>query len=133
MLSVTLQTQLPQQLNRMAGELEAAQEKALDRVAEVALHAKQREVGRTYARPIPRRKNGRPQWTRSGDWQRGQTITRRRLVRLVGATNRSRVYEPRLATLRTERRNPAAEEALRRIEPQVGPVFRQEIKNALGL
>lgn len=125
-------------LNRMPRQIEAAIEPALDRVAQIALNAKSRQIARTYARAIPRSRNGRPKWRRSGAWQGGQGIESARGVRRIATTGAATAYEGRLATLPrsrdgVNRRNPAAEDARRIIEPQVRAVFEQELRNALGL
>lgn len=114
-----------------------ALEKALDVAAKRALDAKKREVAKTYARPIPRNKNGKPKWERSGDWQRDQVILRDPGQRTIGPLGNSEAYEERLATLPTgpdgvKRTNPAAEKAFDVTEKQVQAIFEQELLGALG-
>jgi len=119
-------------------DIERATEKALDRTSQIVLNEKRRQVAKTYARPIPRGRNGRPKWRRSGDFQSNQTIESRTGERTIGPVGRSSKYEGRLAKLPVSkdgvnRRNPATEEAVRIVEPQIEPVFLNEIRTELGL
>ncbi len=116
--------------------LEQATERALDRVAGVALQAKAREVNATYRRSIPRGKSGKPKWKRSGDWQGGQCIESQPGERAIITANDAAKYENRIANLPrgrdgVDRRNPAAENAARKIEPQIAAIVENEIANAL--
>lgn len=135
MLSVNADA-VARELNATAREIERGTEVALDRVAQVALNAKKRMVGRTYARPIPKGKNGKPKWTRSGAFQAGQTIESRPGQRTITVQGAAEKYEPRLANLPTgadgvNRTNAAAQDALDVIAPQVQSVFEQELRNAI--
>ena len=127
---------LARDLQRTAERVEAAQEKALDRAAQVTLNAKARTVSRTYKRAIPRGKKGAPKWKRTGAWQAGQSIGSRPGERIIETTGAAAQYESRLATLPrskdgVNRRNAAAEDAFAIVEPQLGPVFDAEIRAAL--
>ena len=115
-------------LNILPSRVEKATDKILDRAATVALQAKQREIAKTYARPIPTnsQKNaadkqitagkkvrikggkksvgqgGKPAWKRSGDWAAQQRITTpSALTRQIGPSGSSEEYEERLANLPT--------------------------------
>lgn len=113
-------------------------ETGLDDGAQVVLNAKVRQVNKTYARAIPKRRNGKPKWKRSGAFLRGQGIKSSRGMREIGTQNDAMKYEGRLATLPVSkdgvnRRNAAAAEAHRIVLPQVGPVFEAAVRNALIL
>ncbi len=139
---ITVQTNfsdVARQLASTRANLPRALEAGLDAAAQVVFNAKTREINRTYARPIPRRKNGKPYWTRSGDWLRGQQINKGVLMREILTANRASNYEGRLANLPNSpidgknRTNAAAPEALRKTSPvQVDAVFRQAVANILG-
>lgn len=125
-------------LDDVARNAPQAVEGALDRTAQVVLNAKVRQVRKTYARAIPKRKNGTPMWKRSGDWLEGQSIESKPGERTITTTGNAEKYESRLANLPTgaggvNRTNKAAENAARIVEPQVARVFESELKNRLGL
>lgn len=127
---------LARDLNAKAARIEPAAEKALDRVAQIGLQAKARQVQKTYARAIPKRKNGKPKWTRSGAFQRGQSITRGRLKRTIETVGNAVKYEGRLAELPVSpdgvnRRNEAAQKAFDIVSVQIETVFNSELQNAL--
>lgn len=130
-----------QKLKGMASHLPRAVENGLEQGARVVLKEKQGEVKKTYDRPIPRRpKSGKPYWTRTGNFRRGQAIERpsntERLVTTQGPASR---YEGRLAHLPNSpidgvnRSNPAAEEATRKIGPQLQRIVEQEIRDQFGI
>ena len=101
----------------------------LDRAGEIALQAKQRQVGKTYQRPTMG-------WTRSGAWSGGQRIERGALSRTIKTTGPAEKYEGRLANLPTgaggiNRTNKASEEAARISEPQIRAAVENAIANAL--
>jgi len=139
MLSVELDVaRAVRSLNATADEIARAVEPALDRYAQVVLNAKARQVQRTYNRPIPKSKNGKPKWKRSGDFQRGQSIESATGKRTIKVTGNAEKYEARLANLKVSkdgvnRRNAAAEDAARIVEPQILPVFESELRAALRL
>lgn len=125
-------------LNRLAREIEPAVEAGLDAVATRAKQAKDREVGKTYARKIPRRKSGQPKWRRGGDFREGQTIDKSPGERTIRTRGKAEKYEPRLANLPAgadgiNRTNKAAENAAKVIEPQIEPIFEHEVRNHLRL
>jgi hypothetical protein len=129
-----------QGLNAASAKMPRAIEQGLDRAATVVLQQKQRQVSVTYKRAIPRRKkSGKPYWKRSGDFQRGQAIQASPGQRLILTANQAARYERRLSRLPNSpidgvnRSNPAAENTVRIVQPQIGPVFEQEVRNALGL
>ena len=138
-MNISISSNLSEQIaNLVRADIDRATETALDRASQVVLNAKRRQVDKTYGRPIPLRKNGTPQWKRSGDLQREQTIQSQTGQRTIGGVGNSEKYEGRLARLNTgadgvNRSNPAAAEAARIVEPQIVPVFEAELKNALGL
>ena len=125
-------------LNALANELRPAVEAGLDAVATRAKQAKDREIGKTYARPVRRLKNGKPAWRRTGDWREGQIIEREPGKRTIRTEGNATKYEPRLANLPAgpdgkNRTNKAAENAAKVIEPQIGPIFENEVANHLKL
>ncbi len=125
-------------ISKLVQGLPQAQEKGLDAAARVVLNEKSRQVGKTYARPIPLRKNGQPKWKRSGDFSKEQTVQSKPNERIIGGVGNSEKYEGRLAKLPdgadgVNRSNPATEEAVRIVEPQVEKVFEQAVRNALNL
>jgi hypothetical protein len=132
------------QLNATANEIAPATETALDRFGQVVLNAKRRNVQRTYARPIPRGKNGKPKWKRSGDYLKGQEIiseTGQRTIRTGGKaaepiTNYPGGYAQKLQTLPASkdgvaRANPDVEDTARIVGEQAEKVFTQEFRNAI--
>ena len=137
MLSVELDVaRAVRSLNATADEIARAVEPALDRYAQVVLNAKARQVQRTYNRPIPKSKNGKPKWKRSGDFQRGQTIESETGKRTIKVTGNAEKYEGRLSELPVSkdgvnRRNAAAPDAARIAEPLVKAAFEQELRNAI--
>lgn len=127
-----------QSLNALPDKIEAGTEKGLDRAAKVTLDAKAGQVKITYARPIPRGKNGKPKWERKGNFQGDQTIVSSKGQRTIKAVGESEKYEARLANLPTgadgvNRTNKAAEKAFQQVEPQILPLIEQEIANELDL
>lgn len=138
-MNISLSSNLSAALMKLArADVDRATETALDRAAQIVSNAKRRQVDKTYARAIPLRKNGKPQWQRSGDFQRDQTIQSRPGERIIGGVGKSEKYEGRLAKLNTgadgvNRSNPAAAEAARIVEPQLIPAFESVLRNELGL
>lgn len=138
MLGFSVDTAAFRELDVTIKRLARASEKGLDRVANLASRQKQRQLAKTYARPIPKGKNGNPKWKRSGELARRQRVTATRGHRRLSPTGKAIKYEGRVAELPTgadniNRSNPAAEKTMEIIEPQIEPVFEQEIKNELGL
>jgi hypothetical protein len=139
MLDIRLDTRaLERDLNRLTRELPQAIEAGLDASATRVLQAKSREVGKTYARPIPRGKNGKPKWKRSGAWREGQTVEKSVGTRTIRTQGKAEKYEPRLANLPTgadgaNRTNKAADEAFEKVKPQLGEIFSREVENHLRL
>lgn len=109
----------------------------LNRAARITANQVTRQKQRTYTRKIPRRKNGRPKWERSGDWLTETTIEETgQFERKIVTVGNSAKYERRLANLPTgpdgiNRTNTASEDAARIVEPQITPVIQQEILNAV--
>lgn len=120
-------------LERLAGQMDEAVEVGLDAAAELVMQAKERELRKTYARPIPTSATGRRKWERSGDLLSSQRITKRKGERVIEPTGQPAKYEGRLAELKTERRNPAAQNALQSVEPQMAGVVEAAMRRNLGL
>jgi len=125
-------------LGRLASDIEPAVEAGLDAVATRAKQAKDRQVGRTYARPVRRLKSGNPAWRRSGDLRENQTVEKSRGSRSIITKGNAEKYEGRLSNLPTgvdgiNRTNAAAADAATLIEPQVGLIFENEVRNHLRL
>jgi hypothetical protein len=135
-MQITVDLNAINTLGRSGQRVDEAIEKALDRCAQIALQAKAREIDNTYKRPIPRGKGGKPKWQRSGAWQGGQRIERKRGERSIVTQGPAERYEGRLSALPrsrdgVNRRNAAAQNATAKIEPQLQAVFESELNNAL--
>lgn len=120
-------------LREMQANLPRAREHALDEVANLGMRAKDRQISNTYRRGVPRGRNGRPKYVRTGNYRRNQRIVKATGRRSIEPYGRVRLYEPRLATLNTPRRNAAAQNAVQVITPQVPQVYEQALKNDLGI
>lgn len=125
-------------LNNLARDIDGeVVEEGLDRGIQVLKNAKDKQIQTTYARPIPTLQNGKPAWSRSGDWAKGQTIRSRRGEREIVTEGNASRYEARLADLpespidTVNRSNPAAERAVEIAEGQAVQAFEQVIENAL--
>lgn len=111
--------------------------KGLDRAADVLLGHKRRKMQRTYSRAIPKGKNGKPKWSRTGAWLNGQEVEKTGpLERTVTTTGDAEAYERRLSNLRTgadgvNRTNNAAGDAQRVFEPQFLPIMEEAISGEL--
>jgi len=107
-------------------------DKGLDRVAQIGLQAKLRQVRKTYARKIPLSNTGAALWKRTGAWLQGQRILNiSRVERHIVTEGNAEKYEGRLANLNTgadgiNRTNAATEAAAVVIEPQCGSAFAAE-------
>lgn len=112
-------------LNALPAQAQVAQEAALDAVAKRAHELKLDEVQKTYDRPEPK---GRP---RTGNFKSGQRIESAPGVRTVGVHGPAEAYEPILARLKTERVNPAAENAYARLEPEAPQIAERAFRESL--
>ena len=128
LFSIGIDTSIFAALDLLPAQIEAAQTAALDRAAQVMVAAKQREIARTAARPIPDREQvsayraqvkagqkprikggkkaigsgGNPAWKRTGEWAEGQAVSSPSgTVRVIETTGPAAVYEARLADLPT--------------------------------
>lgn len=122
-------------LDKLVDDARKGNESGLDKVAQLALAAKQTEIAKTYSRTVPRGKSGKAKWERSGNWKDGQFIESKNGERsIVSAAD----YETRLADLPTgkdgvNRSNPAAKNARDSIEKRAIELMESEIKKALKL
>lgn len=137
MLKISIDSHGLSQLAALEKRLAAAIEPALDAETGVVLRQKEKQIGKTYSRAIPKGKNGKPKWQRSGDWLQGQSVQSSKGERKITTTGNAAKYEERLANLNTgadgvNRSNAAAAEAARVTEPQRGKVFEQTLRNELG-
>ena len=113
-----------------------ASEKGLDTLAKQALKWKNREIAKTYKRPIPNGKDGNPKWERSGAMRDGQTIESSPGQRVITTVGDASGYEARLANLPTgkdgiNRSNPAAQIASDRIH-NITQSDRTEVENEIA-
>lgn len=134
-------------LNRAAADIPHAIEAGLEDAATLVNRAKIRQVNKTYQRAIPRGKNGKPRWKRSGAWLNGQSVGRPEpLVREIRDTGKAAEpiknypggYAEKLASLPVSkdgvnRSNAAAAEAGRITAPQVPQVFEAAVRAVLRI
>jgi len=122
----------------LLGLLPDAAESGLDDVAGMALEVKGGEIQPTYQRPIPAGPQGAPKWRRSNDWKEGQVIESEPGERRILTTGAAAEYEGHLESLPSgedgvNRSNPAAENALPKIEARASDTFEVRFAERMGL
>lgn len=146
MLKVETDLSFADKLTGAGEKLAAAIETGLDRGADITVRAMDKQIGKTYARSIPRRKSGKPKWQRSGDLAKSLDIKKSKGERSIVSTGPAAApiknypggYAEKLRSLPVSsdgvnRRNDYPANAAKIIEPQVQRAVEQEIKNALGM
>lgn len=119
-------------LSAFPQQIEEACEEGLDVVADEGEAHKLELIEETYARPIPRGKNGAEKWTRSGDWRAEQDVESGDNERRIVTRGNSDAYEPSLAFLKTERRNAAAEKTHQWLKENGQEIFERKVREKLG-
>jgi len=132
MLAVSVEVPIRDVL-RSIEDFEEARKAGLMRVATHLQNIAVRQVGRIYARPIARRKNGAPMWERTGDLAKAvaaASIWDKEAVELRAdleyANRRHELgvsWQPKKPALGIVRRNPFFAETKEITAPQVADLF----------
>lgn len=143
MLEFKVDSQIEQQLTEMARCVPGAVAAGLMAVGKREQQIAIQQVGKIYARPIPRRKNGKAMWKRSGRLlaavkaplvARGNDLSLAPNVVYAGRRQGLGVdWTPRKPALDIVRKNEFLVDTQKAIEPMAAPIFEKAFGEKLGL
>ena len=143
MLEFKVDSQIDQQLAEMARQLPVAVAAGLMAVGRREQQIAIREVGKIYTRPIPRRKNGKAMWKRSGRLltgikaplvARGNDLSLAPNVAYAGRRQGLGVdWTPRKPALGIVRKNEFLADTQKALEPIAPAIFEKAFQEKLGL
>lgn len=139
MIEIAFDDKISGVLLAAAARVPGAIENALDRAAQIVENEASRQEQRIADRPIPRSATGRPLWKRTGQLASSRNRQSAPGSRTIGwsaiyAARRfglGYAWTPRNPAGGVIRRNNVPLDTARLVEPQIGPVIEQELRNAI--